>query len=110
MASNEVNERLYYHATPMENFHSVYACGLTVSQDGYVHLTRDATIAVRYAALDGTKRIACFAVAIDDPSALVKIDDVGCKMFGCVSLGYPQDIKPEQIRDVSLWDLPKRLT
>lgn len=102
-------ERLFYHATPMENFQSVYACGLTRSLDGYVHLTKDARTAVKYASSNGARRIACFTIEIDDPDELVKIDDFGCKTFGCESFGYRLDIKPEQIRDLSLWDLTKQL-
>ena len=100
MALKGDKERLFYHATPMENFQSVYACGITRSLDGYVHLTKDARTAVRYASSNGERRIACFTV---------EIDDFGCKVFGCESLGYRLDIKPEQIRDLSLWDLTKQL-
>lgn len=98
---------LFYHATPMENLQSINVCGLTISQDGYVHLTKDEVAAVRYCASTGARKIACFTVEIDDLNDVVEIVDFGSEIFLCKSYAYAKDVPSARIKGISLWDLSK---
>lgn len=98
---------IFYHATPVENLNSILMSGITTSQDGMVHLTRDEVAAVKYCASRGLRKIATLRIRLDDLSKVADILDSGCDLYNCSCYGYEDDIPRERIIDVSIWDTTK---
>ena len=72
---------IFYHATPVENLNSILMSGITTSQDGMVHLTRDEVAAVKYCASRGLRKIATLRIRLDDLSKVADILDSGCDLY-----------------------------
>lgn len=89
-------KKSYYHATPFENFQSIYSKGLKKGYDGIIYLTETPEDAIKFLRIRLCQDILVIQIDLDE-SEVVETFDHSEAFFKCRAFGYPHDIPPESL-------------
>ena len=59
-------KKLYYHATPWDNYEKIMSEGIKLGTDHVVYLCDSIDNAIKFVAIRGVRKIAIFEVELDD--------------------------------------------
>lgn len=90
--------KYYYHATPMENYDSIYEKGILRGWDAVIYLAEEPEEAARFVAIRGYKEILVCKVYLDE-NLVEESFDHNENFFKCRAYTYPLDIEIDQIHE-----------